>query len=216
MNVCAFDFSLRSPGVCAYGPDIGHHLFAVYAGPDREEKCEGYTVHLLHLREPPDAPDILRYELLIDTLLPRVMALFTAPEDVDVVIESYAFVHRRAGSNYKLHEVTGILKWELKRRFGVQRFCCMSSYQWRSAVFGSCYGIGKCAALEYFQERTGKQIDLFALCNRKKKEGEVPTPVQDLCEALCICDAFLKAGAPKKERKRKKPSPAQREKKKRK
>jgi hypothetical protein len=224
MLTLAFDFSLRSPGVCvcestSSEEDRTYHLYGFYNNtPDHVMVKNGFEITLLKIdnleneqqgctntsksakiqKKDTAVEDLARYKYLIATLFKHCVQPYLSKyclTDVHVVIESYAFITNRSGSNYKLHEVTGILKY-LLYDLGIRHFSTLSSGHWRSLIFGTSK-VEKKHALSYFNTHPSvvggpKDFDLMAFCKRKLgKNSSVPTPVQDICEALCICDAYL-------------------------
>jgi hypothetical protein len=210
MLILAFDFSLRSPGICVCevtSTSKTYHLFGVYGGLGTETSVsDTLTVRLIKLKnvdienksDTTVLHDLVRYNTLISTLLEYCVLPFLqshALDTIHVVVESYAFISKKSGSNYKLHEVTGILKYELFK-LGIRQFTNLSSSSWRSLVFGTTH-VTKNHALAYFQNHScvsSTAFDLMSFCKRKLgKHDFVPTPVQDLCEALCLCDAYTQS-----------------------
>lgn len=199
--ILALDFSLRSPGICVM-KDGFYHLFGF---AKIGCKFQGPLCDVTVLKYDDTGSDLVRYRRLIESVFTTCIEPVTATPDI--VLEGYAFVPGRGGSNYKIHEVTGILKWELFKRFGVEPVI-WNARQWRKILFGG--GGDKLTALEHFEKKF-PETDLFDICNRKRTDSVV-SPVQDICEALCICDARLKyLNSPEdfalgKKRKRKRPA----------
>ncbi len=203
----ALDFSLRSPGVCvcrrsAQG-ELEYEVYGFYRGREisKEFTENRLAVQLLRLSEPEDDPaaglvvsNLRRYQELVERVVSRCFQPLLAgpgavdPSRVRVVIESYAFMGRsQSGANYKLHEVTGILKYQLFR-LDIRDIHELAAPAWRRAVFGTC-SAGKAEALARFSADF-PACPLLQLCSRSLgKNGTVPTPVQDICEAYCLCVA---------------------------
>lgn len=157
----------------------------------------GGAVRLTVLRAPDErAPDVERYTYIADSLFatlvaPALVGLENVESSVEVTFEGYAFVPERAGSSYKLHELTGILK----QRFyaaGVRKQYTAASSAWRKAVLGNARA-DKRAALAFF-EKAYPETDVFAALGKKRGE-HVPSPIQDMVEAYCILQYNQQAAA---------------------
>lgn len=194
--VVAFDFSLN-PGVAMVAVDSPTGftrtiLVGWWLKPEKRlevsypEKQESLSVHLLQAL-PTTSDDLSRYAQLIGPLFSRFLApqLKTA-SNVQVALEGYAFLEGHAAHTYKLHEITGILKWEL-RKHGFPAPKIVSCAAWRKRVLGTARA-DKRAALEKFSEEF-PSVDLLTFANKHPTGKTVPSPVQDLAEAWCIARA---------------------------
>jgi hypothetical protein len=137
--------------------------------------------------------DLERYTHTTDLVVELLCRLFShraSRAGVRVVIESYAFYGRgHTGNNYKLHEVTGCCKLRLWKE-GFTNWSESPVSVWRRRCFGNPRA-GKREAFD-FVLRQLPGLDLLGVCRRKLgKNGTVPCPVQDMCEAYCIAWAAL-------------------------
>jgi hypothetical protein len=149
--------------------------------------------------------DLARYALLTDKLLALLCGIFpdrAGRGRVRMVIESYAFYGRgHTGNNYKLHEVTGCFKLRLFM-VGFTNWTEQPVSVWRKVCFGSPRAEKK-DAFEFFCGRM-PGVDLLNICKRKLgKNGNVPCPVQDICEAYCISWSVLNSPGGDRKTKRK-------------
>lgn len=193
--VVAFDFSLN-PGVAIVSRDASGwtrtELIGWWVKPAKEmqleysEKQETLSVHLLQAL-PPSSPDLERYAQLLEPLFSRFLApRLKASSTVEVVLEGYAFLEGHAAHTYKLHEITGILKWEL-RKHGFPAPRIVSCAAWRKRVLGSARADKRAALVQFNVEFPG--VDLLLFANKQPLGKTVPSPVQDLVEAWCIARA---------------------------
>lgn len=192
----AFDVSL-SPGVAlifqdATGTTTRTELIGWWSQKEKVVEIHDadrqgvLAVHLLTSR-PATSTDIERYAALWEPLFSRFLAPHRALP-ADVVLEGYAFREGRAAYTFKLHEVTGILKWELRKN-GFPPPRVVSCAAWRKCVLGQARA-DKRAALQYFQQAF-PGFDLLRFANKKPGGKTVPSPVQDMVEAYCLARAAL-------------------------
>lgn len=188
----ALDVSLRSLGAAlAYVTDGSVVREVAVAGFGGKKPAFNVSVGALSvsLLQPPDAKaaDVVRYTHITDQLfenflIPAFSKVADVSTDVEVLLEGYAFVPERAGSTYKLHELTGVIKYRL-HALGVFSVHTVASSTWRKRVLG-CARADKAAALHHFEQQH-PDVDLFTITG-KKRGVTVPCPVQDIVEAWCL------------------------------
>ncbi len=191
LYVVGLDMSLTSPGVAVYNTQT--HFWNLYAFAQRKSELHTHininqnaTLHLFDcIPESKYAADAVRYKFIVDCIVPII------PLDSAVLLEAYAFPNRAiAGSNFKLHELGGVLKVRLLER-GIRNVHSIVSSSWKKA----CTGSGKATKNEIvdFVLHNDPSIDLMKILNLKLSvNGEIPCPAQDLADAICITKSFDK------------------------
>lgn len=239
--VVAIDMSLRSPGfalVSRSGPQskMVWNFFAFGKKARQEVFPCGTSVELLDEKAMASGEDLDRYQNVIQpflrkAILPLMQDRGFQSHEIQVAVESYAFPKRaQAGSNYKLHEICGILKYQLFNEYSIVNIGNVSPATWRSRVMIA--GIDTPLSPDEEKETTAAAatnprattkkksftkvqrlqfrndakkssfecfsrhfplVDLLQVCNRKLgKDGNVPTPVQDIADAFCIALAVVR------------------------
>jgi len=148
--VVALDMSLRSPGVAVVYQKSESHgmvwkLFAFGTKAKRHTYSCGTVLELFasSSKTSDRETDLTRYHHVVAPIANRAVRPLIeqegfAPEEIQVAVESYAFPKRgSAGSNYKLHEVCGILKFELFDKMGITNIGNVSPAAWRSRTRNS-------------------------------------------------------------------------------
>jgi hypothetical protein len=101
---------------------------------------------------------------------------------VRAVVEGYAFTSNN-GSSYKLHEMGGCIKM-LLRDLEITKVYIVPPSKWKKDLGLSVRG-NKWAAFDL--AKTLVPMDLFRATNLpEKRTKEVPNPVQDLADAVCL------------------------------
>jgi len=237
--VLAVDMSLRSPGFAVVSKRsaesrMNWKFFAFGKKPAKTTFTCGTSVELLSEKPMSEGNDLDRYANVVQPFIkhgvkPLLEDEGFGPEEIQVAVESYAFPKRaQAGSNYKLHEICGILKYHLHSHLGIKHIDNVSPATWRSRVMLPGIDFHTPPSLEkpdvdrepisqknknvsrkrkqrptqaqrtQFRHDAKKSsfqcfsnhfpaVDLLSCCNRKLgKDGNVPTPVQDIADAFCI------------------------------
>ena len=195
------DMSLRSPGVAVHDLSRNFWYLAAFA---QNKKQEGFvyetskaklTLFPQISKEATTIADDLKRYIHLQKYLVKFLCEIIAPEFRDAPftqlnIEAYAFVDQTAHSE-KLHEVCGILKYELYK----QGFHCMQNIvntSWKATIIGH----GKASKLDTckFMINNGPCLDFLKIFGYDEEtlnvddKGEkiVPSPVSDPCDACAI------------------------------
>ena len=117
--IVGLDMSLQSPGICILNREL--NFWNLYAFAQRKKTEIGFNkkiAHNAHLTLFPCIPeatihsDAFRYKFIVD----HISKIIPNDKNMFVMMEAYAFVNNCAGSNYKLHELGGVLKVELLKK----------------------------------------------------------------------------------------------------
>jgi Holliday junction resolvasome RuvABC endonuclease subunit len=186
------DLSLISPGICVFDTRTGIWSLYGFAQRVREHR---FTVHLdsgtsvVLLPAIPNVPGTTnkeRYEHIRHHIVDHIMATFSTEVDVVVGIESYAFGAKNSGSSYKLQELGGVIKHSIWRTYPQWRQEIIPPSQWKKNTLGKGRAI-KADVVAYVKVH-GPCIPLFDVLGLvPAKNGDIPCPVQDLADAVCIC-----------------------------
>jgi hypothetical protein len=128
--------------------------------------------------------DVLRYEHIVQHVKTFVEETVPTSEiaSVRVVVEGYAFSQHN-GSSYKLHELGGMLKYVI-HQMGMKKVYTVPPSKWKKDLGISVRG-NKWAAFDH--AKTVVPIDLFRATNLPEtRTKEVPNPVQDMADAICL------------------------------
>lgn len=225
----ALDVSLTSPGIALVHLVDNKVARCVLAGfwnhvHKYEQVNPDFEVHLLPLPDPKvQWTDVARYTHITNSIFstlvgPALSDLTDIAQQTEVIFEGYAFIQSRANCTYKLHELTGILKYRFME-IGVSNIRDIANSAWRKEVLGNARA-NKNDALQYFQT-AHPTFDLWQFAGKAKSkqryveqqqatgvsnlatgnvELRIPSPIQDMVEAWCIAWSN-----PKKEVARKKP-----------
>lgn len=231
--VVALDFSLRSPGVSVQTFLPGQPSKWIFTGfsatPVSVNPSDRLQIQILRTSKSKPSKnveknstdsktleDLQRYKDIVDPICEQVFEPLMQSVDkknVHVFVESYAFPARStSGSNYKLHEVCGIMKYQLFNKFGINSLQTISPHTWRSRTILRKNGkpapriTGKKRQKPGFVEKPAPkekpnlkflaygqfardfpEADLLSICKRSLgKNNNVPNPVQDIAEAYLI------------------------------
>lgn len=213
----ALDVSLTSPGIALVHLDTnGKVTQCVLAGfwsqaPKYTQVQPDLQVHLLQLPDPKvQGNDIARYTHITNAIfstlvVPALAELTDVARQTEVIFEGYAFIQSRANCTYKLHELTGILKYRFAE-LGVHNINDIANSAWRKNVLGNARA-NKNDALQYF-EVAHPTFDLWNFTGKSKlkqrhvqqskesagvsdketsnTEFRIPSPISDMVEAWCI------------------------------
>ncbi len=189
--IVGLDMSLASPGIAVFfQQECKWELFA-FAQKVREagffkQLTPNVTMRLLTaIPSAQKASNVVRYKHIVD----HIMKFCLLPHDVSLVnLEAYAFPkHEIAGHTFKLHELGGVLKLALHCA-NIHNVVTIPPNQWKSIVLGK--GKGRATKLDVVNhvKTAFPYVDLMASNDYKLNEkGEVPCPVQDIADAICLC-----------------------------
>lgn len=168
----ALDLSLRSPGIARWDTK----KWSLYFFSQRKHDLNIDTNITTWPKIPSKTSDQARYAHIMHYLTP---ILETATH---VMIENHAFATlSRGGSNFKLHELMGLVKQKLYSLSIPFELVAIAS--WRKAVLGHGRA-DKSRCLEYIKEH--HQIDLVHIF------GTCQNPANDLADAMCLALYHLK------------------------
>lgn len=111
-------------------------------------------------------------------------------DNTTIAVEGYAFVPAHlAGSSYKLHEITGALKCEILKRYGIfTQTISVGTWKKLSCGKGNANKVDVVAMV-----KSTLNIDALSVFDTTlSKSGEVPVPVQDCCDSFGIAIALQK------------------------
>jgi Holliday junction resolvasome RuvABC endonuclease subunit len=205
------DLSLISPGIAILNTTTGFWSLFAFTQRVREHKFnyQGTTASITLLPAIPNFPlttNEERYEHIrrhiVDIILDPYIKETTA--DVVIGIECYAFGAKNSGSSYKLQELGGVLKHSLWQKAPHWRREIIPPTQWKKKTMDN--GRATKADVVAYVETHGPYIPLLDVLGLvPTKNGDIPCPVQDLADAVCICLSTTLPTTPlvKKKRKRK-------------
>ena len=137
-------------------------------------------MELLNEKLMADGEDLERYANVVQPFIRRGVRPLLEEEgfeanEIQVAVESYAFPKRtHAGSNYKLHEICGILKFHLHSTLGIKHIGNVSPATWRSRVM--IPGIDFYTPCDQEPQTGDSETDLTKGSSRKRKRQ--PTQAQ--------------------------------------
>lgn len=198
MILIGLDLSLTSPGISVY--DTEQDNWSLYGFPQRKSEMGMYissqNVELSlfpNMIPPPQkCSNEERYEYIRKCIIQDIMMKYKdVPTSVVVLIESYAFGAKNAGSSYKLQELGGIIKHSIYTHFPTWTRIIVTPGSWKKKTVG----IGnatKGQVLEYVKSN-GPCIDLLDVFSVAIKPGGcVPCPIQDISDSICIIWSEIK------------------------
>lgn len=186
MDLCiGFDLSLTSPGMCI-SDGVKWSLYG-FAQRRREHNLKrqcGPVTLCLFAPIPRNECNEYRYEhirhYLVDIAIQQHIGTVRR---VEVIFEGYAFGAKHSAHAYKLQELGGVIKHSLWTLYPNWQYRCCAPTEWKKAVVGHARA-SKQDVLTYVNKRyadLSKMLDLTVSRNQ-----EVPCPLQDLADALCI------------------------------
>ena len=188
MIIVGLDLSLASPGIAVYDTATTRWSLYGFAQRVREqnlEKTSGGTTIRLFPAIPRDVCNEARYEHVRAYLVDRVLAPYADEPEVVIGIECYAFGARHSGSSYKLQELGGVIKHSIWQRFPGWVQLSIPPTQWKKLTLGRGQAT-KLAVVEYVAG-AGPCLPLVTLLGTALgKQGAVPSPAQDLADAVCV------------------------------
>ena len=186
------DISVTSPAVCVVEVTgtTKFHL-ACFAQRTKDfcaqiPKTEANNTSLTVYPSVPDSksPDLVRYQHIIKYIMMFLSTFQPQKETTTIAVEGYAFVPAHlAGSSYKLHEITGALKYEILQRWDIlTQTIAVGKWKKISCGKGNAKKQDVVAMVKHLLKID--MLDVFQL--HPKKNGDIPVPVQDVCDALGI------------------------------
>ena len=180
MAIVGIDLSLTSPAVAIYEDDVWS-LFA-FAQRNKEHMFtwsnKPFQLHLFP--KIPEGTVVERYIYIIDDIMEIIPKHCTC-----VAMEAYAFPSReQAGHNFKLHELGGYLKIQLKKKGHIVHGVAVAT--WKKHIVGHGHATKK-QICEFVTNNY--DLDLLKILHLEiNKKDKVPNPVEDLCDAICIAE----------------------------
>lgn len=197
------DISVTSPAVCVGVVDETTNItkwhLACFAQRNKDfsakipPECNKVTLTVYPRVPKSKSPDLIRYQHILKYFMQFLAKFNPTKENTSIAVEGYAFVPAHlAGSSYKLHEVTGALKCEIFRRWGILTQT-IAVGTWKKL---SC-GKGNVKKIDVVNMvKRELNIDALAVFGMSlSKSGEVPVPVQDMCDSFGIALALQKIEA---------------------
>ena len=189
------DLSLRSPGFAMY--DVTKKVWTMACFAQRKRECALHyssdTSRIIVLPAIPDSlsHDCARYDHIVKGLQTSMLDSCTLQDISSIAIEGYAFTQpSTAGSSFKLHELGGAVKHWLFRMGLMEKIKILQPSQWKRMAMGN----GRASKMDTvaFVRNHGPSIDLMDIFGLKiGTHNEIPTPVQDLADAVGIVLATL-------------------------
>ena len=170
----AIDLSLTSPAVAIYDCTLQSWSFLAFEqrSADRWATSDSRVHMAPRIPTTKMASDVERYTHII-----RHLVAFL-PQDSStacpIILEGYAFNTRRAGSSFKLHELGGILKYQLHARGFVVHI--VPPTQWKKRTVGC-----KASKVDTVEFVRGI-IDLQSVFQCTG----APNPIQDIADAIAM------------------------------
>lgn len=214
--VVGLDLSLCSPGLAMYccGGQRTSWTLACIAQRKREHKLDAVSLsdNVTLMVKPPltgtETSDVVRYlhiENVLKTLMSTPVAnghVVTDDDDVTFVIENYAYAAANQGHSYKLHELGGVIKTYIHRCWPKATVVILSPGTWKKFFVGNGHAT-KHNVLTSVNALFGG-IDIMHVFGLAMGPNDaVPTPVQDLCDAVGLVQAVTMPLTITKNRKRK-------------
>lgn len=193
-TVVGLDMSLTSPGIACFSAGVWNLWCFALRKKDENlqwQSTDG-TVKLkvLPMIPGPSLPDVDRYRHIITHIQRECVPHW--PSDSRLYLENYVFVKPGlAGSSYKIHELGGILKYELAKTHPF--LTTVAPSVWKKQLTGIS-GLSKHQTLLYVQSQL-PQLDLMNLFGFGSTLI-VPNPVQDIADAIGIVMAAIDGQKP--------------------
>jgi hypothetical protein len=190
--VIGFDVSVTSPSVCV-GQIDGEKTcwnFACFAQRNRDflaklpGTCTVATLTVLPRIPGSNNNDLKRYQHIVEHFLEFLKRFPITSANTCCAVEGYAFVPAsQAGSSYKLHELTAVLKMAILRDYDVLTQT-ISIGTWKRYSCGKG-NVNKLQVLEGVESKLGLNM-LQAFDLTLNQNGDVPCPVQDVCDSFGV------------------------------
>ena len=186
------DMSLTSPGIACFWAGIWS--LWCFAVRKRDENLQWRSVDgaikltVLPMIPGPSFKDVDRYRHIITYIQRECVPHW--PKDSRLYLENYIFTKPSlAGSSYKIHELGGILKYQLTQTH--PHLTTVAPSVWKKKLSGLS-GMSKHQTLCCVQARL-PQLDLMNLFGfgSTQTTSVVPNPVQDISDAIGIVLAHI-------------------------
>lgn len=179
------DMSLRSPGLALCSPDnswtMGYFAQTMRPITNVDHRVLRYPAIPGNKTE-----DIHRYLHIVRHVKAFVENTVPASEipDVHVALEGYAFKIKASGSSYKLHELGGVLK-SMLADLKMTKLYIVPPSKWKTDLNLKVKS-DKWVAFNLARTLV-TPLDLFKATNTPERPTkEVPNPVQDMGDAICL------------------------------
>lgn len=203
--IVGVDLSLVSPGICVIVNDTDIRL-AAFPQRVRERglslKVDDKTTVTMMDHVDKNGTDMERYVAITDGMIEYITKVSeeTKQENVSVFVEGYSFPQRsQAGSSYKLRELGGILKYRILRDYPTWTMTTAPIGAWKKAYTGK----GNAKKGRIYKRLTELVGDIYTpmgftkplpTCTTDNEWDvlKVPSPVEDMSDALGIAYAQFK------------------------
>ena len=183
MITVALDVSLRSPGVAIRLADRSWALACFAQRKTDLVVAPGWNQLVVWPHIDVTQCDIARYEHIVSHITTFIKTHVSSSDHVQVAFEGYAF-GRPSACDYKLKELTGILKYELRQYPQI----VLPPTRWKSLLLDNGDAT-KRDVLQFVQTATGLDIgSRFGYDVQSDKEP--PCPAHDLTDAIGIAMAL--------------------------
>ena len=206
MATLAFDISLRSTAAVIKRNGV-YHLACFAQKKVHQTATLDTAKHKLTVFPPlpsnTAATTVYRYAVIERCLMDWVESTVPALERADarVLIEGYAF-NAQSAHSAKLHELGGIMKLALHKA-GFEQIATVPPSSWKKQALGNGFAtkfqvyqwVLDTHGLDLNQVFGAKPIIPVMVTKRKREvlDAPVPAPIQDLADALAICEATPQA-----------------------
>ena len=211
---CGIDLSLCSPAVAVRT----HERIYVYFFQQRQRECNfKYISTELQITSLPPIPasnpnvnlnisNHERYMYISKNIVSAIsehIVISDTYDNITINIEDYAFAGRAtSGNSYKLQELGGIVKMSLIKEFPGCTLNSIAISSWKKSVVGFGHA-QKIDILKYVDTEYSINLLKLLFFNYNITPKNVPTPVQDIADVICIATA-IKIQVPKKTTKKRK------------
>jgi Holliday junction resolvasome RuvABC endonuclease subunit len=196
--IIGLDISVASPAVCVGEIDrtVTKWHWACFAQRNKDfnarvpEECKNVFLTVYPRVPTSQSSDLTRYQHILKYIILFISKFNPTIENTKIAVEGYAFVPTHlAGSSYKLHEVTGALKCEILRTWGIfTQTIAVGTWKKLSCKKGNAKKVDVVDMVKHMLN-----IDALAMFDSAiTKNGDIPVPVQDICDAFGIAHALLK------------------------
>ena len=189
-TVVAFDISLRSPAVVVFSSK-GWSLGAfAQTKKDMQTVLSNETFRLTVFPVIDSSlSDLRRYKIIESSLVSKsLVPLLADHEDIQFVFEGYAFSPRKMGFTYKLHELTGIIKYSISTLYPTSKISSIPPSVWKRSVLGNTRA-SKVDVCNFVDKVDGVDMcTVFGHSQKRDRTGNkiVRSPVHDICDAMAI------------------------------
>jgi Holliday junction resolvasome RuvABC endonuclease subunit len=193
------DLSMVSPGIAIFDDTkTGEGRYKMYGFAqrvrERDFEYHGQTTSIVLFPAIPNLKTTKneeRYEYIRKYIVDILLSPFTNAQDVVVGIEGYAFAAKNSGFSYKLHELGGVLKHSIWKKYPLWTHRIIPPTQWKKSIVGNGHAT-KTDIIDYVS-KNGPSLDILDVLGLSSvTKACVPCPAQDLADALYLALSLAK------------------------